>query len=244
MSQNPYQASQSDYHRAVTAELASADARATFIKKTYLHLLGAVLACVAIDAVILTLFDAQLRPMVAWVTSGWHWLAFLGAFMFISYVADRWAHSNTSRQMQYIGLGVYVVAEALLLIPLLYIASHFGPDDVIQSAGLVTAIVFGGLTLTVLVTKTDFSFLRWAIVAGSFIALGLIVASIFMGGLTLGLWFSVAMVVLASAIILYNTSNVLHHYNTTQYVAASLALFASVALLFWYVLQIFMSFDE
>ena len=243
MSQNPYEASNYSYS-TTTAELASVDARATFIRRTYIHLLGAILACIAIDAFILTVFDQQLAPMVGWVTQGWHWLVFLGGFMAVSFIADRWAHSNVSRQMQYIGLGVYVVAEALILVPLLYIAAHFGGEDVIQSAGLVTAIVFGGLTITVLVTKTDFSFLKWAIVAGSFIALGLIVASVFMGGLSLGLWFSVAMVVLACGIILYNTSNVLHHYNTQQYVAASLALFASIALLFWYVLQIFMSMKD
>jgi FtsH-binding integral membrane protein len=244
MSQNPYQASNADYPRSVTAEMATADARAVFIKRTYLHLLGAILACIAIDALILTLFDAQLQPIVGWVTSGWHWLAFLGAFMAVSYIADRWAHSNTSREMQYVGLGVYVLAEALLLIPLLYIAEHFANADVIKSAGLVTAIVFGGLTITVMVTKTDFSFLRWALVAGGFIAMGLIAAGIFLGGFSLGLWFSIAMVILASGSILYNTSNVLHHYNTNQHVAASLALFASVALLFWYVLQIFMSMDD
>jgi len=242
MSQNPYQASDYNYPSS-TADMANVDARTSFIRKTYIHLLGAILACAAIDAVILNVFADQLAPLVGWVTSGWHWLVFLGGFMFISYVADRWAHSNVSRQMQYVGLAVYVLAEAIILIPLLYIAQHFGGEGVIQSAGLVTAIVFGGLTLTVLVTKADFSFLRWAIVAGSFIALGLIVVGIF-AGFTLGLWFSVAMVVLASAIILYNTSNVLHHYNTTQHVAASLALFASVALLFWYVLQIFMSASD
>ena len=104
-------------------------------------------------------------------------------------------------------------------------------------------MVFGGLTLTVFVTKADFSFLRWAIVAGSVIALGLIVVAI-IAGFSLGFWFSAAMVVLAMGIILYNTSNVLHHYSTHQHVAASLSLFASIALLFWYVLQIFMSFRE
>jgi FtsH-binding integral membrane protein len=52
------------------------------------------------------------------------------------------------------------------------------------------------------------------------------------------------MVVLASGYILYHTSNVLHHYGTEQYVAAALALFASVALLFWYVLQLFMSLQQ
>ena len=239
MSQNPYQPS--EYMRPTTAEFASVDARSTFIRRTYIHLLGAILACVALDAIILNVFHDQLAPLVAWVTSGWHWLVVLGGFMGISYVANMWAHSNTSRQMQYVGLCLYVVAEALILVPLLYMAEKFAPDA-IASAGLVTGVVFGGLTLTVLVTKADFSFMKWAIVAGGFIAMGLIVASIFMG-FSLGLWFSVAMVILASGIILYTTSNVLHTYNTNQHVAASLALFASVALLFWYVLQIFMSGD-
>ena len=242
MSQNPFQASNVTYGQI--AAHASEDARATFIKKTYLHLLGAILACVAIDALILTVFEAQIAGMVGWVVQGWHWLAFLGAFMAVSWIADRWAHSNVSREMQYVGLGLYVLAEAIIFVPLLFIAQRFGPDDVIVSAGLITAVVFGGLTLIVLVTKVDFSFLRWAITVGCVAAFGLIVASVFMGGLTLGLWFSVAMVVLACGIILYNTSNVLHHYHTEQYVAASLALFASVALLFWYILQIFMSMDD
>ena len=50
-----------------------------------------------------------------------------------------------------------------------------------------------------------------------------------------------AMVGLAGASILYNTSNVLYRYPEDRYVAASLQLFASVALLFWYVLRIFIS---
>ena len=59
-------------------------------------------------------------------------------------------------------------------------------------------------------------------------------------GFNLGLFFSFAMVAVACAAILYHTSNVLHRYRTDQHVAAALALFASVALLFWYILQIFM----
>jgi FtsH-binding integral membrane protein len=242
MSQNPYQSSDYSYP-TVMADVANADARATFIKRTYIHLLGAILACIAIDALILTMFEAQLAPLVGMVTSGWNWLIVLGAFMAVSYIAESWAHSNVSRRTQYIGLGVYVLAQALILIPLLYLAQHFGPKDVIQSAGLVTAVVFGGLTAVVLVTKADFSFLKWGIVAGSVIAMGLIGIAIITGGISLGMWFSVAMVVLACGIILYSTSNVLHKYNTEQYVAASLSLFASIALLFWYILQIFMMRD-
>jgi FtsH-binding integral membrane protein len=43
---------------------------------------------------------------------------------------------------------------------------------------------------------------------------------------------------------MYDTSNVLHHYRTDQYVAASLALFASVAMLFFYVLRLVMAFSN
>jgi FtsH-binding integral membrane protein len=241
MSQNPFQSPEYGYP-TTTAQMAAVDERATFIRRTYIHLLGAILACIAIDAAIFAVFYEQiggliqgLGPMV--------WLFVLGGFMLVSVVADRWARSDTSKAMQYAGLGLYVVAEALILVPLLYIADSIAPGA-IQSAGIVTAFVFGGLTLTVLVTKADFSFLKWGIAAGGVIAMGLIVASAFLGGLSLGIWFSGAMVLLACASILYSTSNVLKYYRTDQYVAASLTLFASVALLFWYVLQIFISLRD
>ena len=60
----------------------------------------------------------------------------------------------------------------------------------------------------------------------------------------LGIWFSVAMVVFACAYILYDTSNVMHHYRPGQHVAASLALFASVTLLLWYVIRILISLSS
>jgi len=241
MNDNPYQQTYPESYGSIAAD-AQVSERAAFIRNTYLHLLGAILALVALDAFIITAFDAQLAGIVPMVMSGWNWMVVLGAFMGVSYIADRWAHSNTSRSMQYVGLGTYVVAEALLFVPLLYIANHFAPGA-IANAGIVTAFVFGGLTLIVFLTKYDFSMLRSALCVGGLVAMALIVAGIAFG-FSLGLWFSVAMVILASGAILYSTSNVLHRYHTTQHVAASLSLFASVALLFWYVLQIFMHFDE
>jgi len=221
--------------------MAAADERATFIRRTYIHLLGAILACIAIDTVILALFFNQIGSMLQGLGQ-MMWLFVLGGFMLVSVVADRWARSDTSKGMQYAGLGLYVVAEALILVPLLFIAQSIAPGA-IQAAGIVTTVVFGGLTATVLITKADFSFLRWGIAAGGMVAMGLIVASFFIG-FSLGLWFSGAMVLLACASILYSTSNVLKYYRTDQYVAASLTLFASVALLFWYVLQIFISLRD
>jgi len=67
----------------------------------------------------------------------------------------------------------------------------------------------------------------------------IVVGAIF--GFNLGLWFSVGMVVLASISILYQTDQIKNKYGTQQYVGASLQLFASVMLLFWYILRILMS---
>ena len=45
---------------------------------------------------------------------------------------------------------------------------------------------------------------------------------------------------LASGYIVYHTSQILRQYPVGSHVAASLALFASIALLFWYILRILM----
>jgi FtsH-binding integral membrane protein len=96
------------------------------------------------------------------------------------------------------------------------------------------------LTLSVFVTRKDYSFLRPILCVGSMIALGVIVAACFLP-LNLGLFFSFAMVALMAGYILYDTSNVMLHYRTDQHVGAALELFASVAMLFWYILRIVMS---
>jgi FtsH-binding integral membrane protein len=105
---------------------------------------------------------------------------------------------------------------------------------------MTTLILFGGLTLAVFVTRKDFSFLRTFLVFGGFAAMGFIVMAILFN-FQLGAIFTYAMIALCCGYILYDTSNVLHHYRIGQHVAAALALFASVALLFWYILQLFLS---
>ena len=141
--------------------------------------------------------------------------------------------------MQYAGLALYVIAEAVIFVPLLYIAANFSSGDVIPKAGIVTLGLFLGITSVVFLTRKDFSFLGPILAIGGFIALGFIFSGIVFG-FGLGSIFSFVMVAFAGAAILYNTSNILHQYRTDQHVAASLTLFASVALLFWYILQIFM----
>ena len=175
--------------------------------------------------------------------SSFSWLIVLGAFMLASSVANKWAMSGASKTTQYMGLGLYVVAQAIIMLPLLLMAFRMtgGTADLITEAGIITAGLVVGITFIAFTTKKDFSFLGGFLKIVGFIAMGLIVASFFVESLSLGLWFSAAMVVFAGAAILHQTSNIIHHYRPDEHVAASLGLFASVALLFWYVLQVLMS---
>ncbi len=163
----------------------------------------------------------------------------LGGFVVVSWIASRTAHLAASKAAQYTALGVYVVAESLIFVPLLYLADRMAPGA-ITSAAAVTFVAFAALTAVVFLTGKDFSFLRGMLCWGGILALGLIVAGVVFG-FQLGTYFCVGMVGFAGAAILYDTSNVLHHYPEDRYVAAALELFASVALMLWYVLRLFMS---
>jgi hypothetical protein len=218
---------------------APASERMAFIRKTYLHLGGAVLAFIALEAMLLN--SPLARPIVQTLLGGrMSWLIVLGAFMLVGWVADRWARSATSPAMQYLGLGLYVVAEAIIMLPLLFVAAYASGDpNIIAKAGVLTGLVFVGLTGTVFLTRRDFSWLRPALTIAGLAALGLIVVSLLFG-FTLGTLFAAVMVVVAAGYILYYTSNVLHHYPVGSHVSAALTLFSAVALLFWYILRIFM----
>ncbi len=223
------------------AEVTSAE-RATFIKRTYTHLAGAILAFIGLEAALLATPWAETLTTTM-VGTRYSWLIVLGAFMVVSWLADKWAESTTSRQVQYAGLGLYVVAEAIIFVPLLYIAGQFASPEVIPVAALLTGLLFLGLTIVAFTSQKDFSFLGSILKIGGCVALGVIVAAI-MVGFSLGLLFSSVMVAFAAGSILYTTSKVIHRYNPDQYVAASLSLFAGVALMFWYIVRILMSFTS
>lgn len=215
------------------------DARAQFITRTYTHLFVAVLLFVAIEA---WLFASGLAATMAEAMLGTSWLVVLGGFVLVSWIASRVAHSVESPALQYLALFGFVIAEAVIFVPLLAIAETAAAGT-ISWAGIVTAVGFSGLTGIAFYTRKDFSFLRGALMWGGFAALGAIVISVLVG-FSLGPLFAVAMVAYAGAAILYDTSNVLHHYPDDRHVAASLELFASVALMLWYVIQLFMHLGD
>ena len=215
------------------------DARGEFISKTYMHLAGAILAFVGLE---MYLFSSGLAETIAMKLAGTSWLLVLGGFMLVSWLATRTAHTVESIPMQYLMLAIYIVAWAIIFVPMLYIAQSFAPG-VIESAAGVTLVGFAGLTAIAFFTRKDFSFLRTMLMWGGFAALGAIVASVLFGW-HLGTWFSVAMIAFAGAAILYDTSNVLHHFPKDRYVGAALELFGSIAMLFWYVLRFFMAGED
>lgn len=214
------------------------EARASFITRTYLHLFGAIIAFALVE---IALFQSGLAYGIAEAMLGVNWLFVLGGFIIVGWLASRTAHRSMSIPAQYAALGGFVLAEALIFVPLLVIAEMTAPG-VIQSAALVTLLGFSGLTAVAFMTRKDFSFLGGILRWGFIVALVLIVAGVLFG-FQLGTFFSVAMVGLAGAAILYDTSNILHHYPEDRYVAGALELFASVALMFWYVISLFLSRD-
>jgi hypothetical protein len=215
------------------------DARASFINRTYNHLMGAIVLFTLIEV---SLFQSGLAESIARVLLGGSWLLVLGAFMLVSWFASRISLTSESKGAQYAALGGFVVAESIIFVPMLWLANQYAPGA-IQSAAIVTLVGFAGLTAVAFVTRKDFSFLRGMLMWGGVVAMLAIVGGILFG-FELGTWFSVAMIGFAGAAILYDTSNVLHHFPEDRYVGAALQLFASVALMFWYVLRLFMSRDD
>lgn len=223
-----------------SAAHAAASERTAFIRRTYGHLAGAILAFVAAEA---ALFASGVADQFVGRLFGYGpmaWLVLLVVFIAGGYAAQAMARSATSKPLQYAGLAVYVGLWTVIFLPILYYAENqFRGQYVAAQAGLVTLAAFAGLTIAVFASGKDFSFLGPVLWVASFAALGLIVASLIFG-FNLGALFAFGMVILAAGFIVYDTSNVMHRYRTDQHVAAALALFGSVALMFYYVLRLFM----
>src|SRR5436309_129497 len=119
-----------------TAVQAQPNVRAQFIRRTYGHLAGAILAFAAIE---LALFQTNLAEefmKMLFQSPGMILAVFIG-FVAASWVADWWARSSTSLAMQYLGLSLYVVVQALIFVPLLWYAQHYVKDpNVIPTAGI------------------------------------------------------------------------------------------------------------
>jgi hypothetical protein len=213
------------------------DSRATFIWRVYGHVALAILAFAGIESY---LFSTNLAYIILERIAGTSWLLILGAFMIVGWLASHAAHTVQSKPLQYLALGGVVVAWSIIFVPMLAYAMQ--TPGVIDSAAGVTLLGTAGLTAVAFVTRKDFSFLRGILMWIGVLAIVGIIGSVLFG-FVLGTWFSVAMIGFAGAAVLYDTSNIIHHYPEDRYVAAALQLFASIAMMFWYVLRLFSARD-
>jgi len=215
----------------------AATERGVFIMKVYGHLIGAIALFTLIEVYF---FKSGIALSITNALLGVNWLLVMGGFMVAGWLARSMAAKAGGIGTQYFGLGLYVLAQSIIFAPMLYIANTYTGGGVIQSAAVITLLGFAGLTAVVFTTRKDFSFLSSLLRWGGVMALVAIVGAVLFG-FELGTWFSVAMIALAGGAILHDTSNILRYWPNDRYVGASLELFASVALMFWYVLRLLMS---
>jgi len=233
---NPYRSLE-----APPAAFAVASERAAFLKRVYGYLFLAILGFAV------TLWaTAHVAIVNGWAMamgraiygSSMGWLLYMGIFiggsMAVHAVAEK-------KPLGAIAFGAWAFLLALLISPIVLMINGMedGATIISQASGL-TALIFGGLTVYVLYTGSDFSWLRGLLTMACFALLGVGILGWLMG-FSIGLWYSVAIVVLFAGYILYNTSQILHRFPTTMAMSAAIILFTDVVLLFKHILIILLS---
>lgn len=227
----------------LTAFDAPVDARMAFVRRTYVHLSAAIGLFVATSWAMYT--SGFSERFVEWISGGrYTWLLVIGAFSLLGWLATSFAQKPANKGLQYVGLAMYAVAQAILFSPLIFIAARYYPgSNILPTAAALTLLTFAGLSGYVLMTKRDFSFMGTFLGIVGLVAFGAIICSMIFG-FSLGIWFSAAMILFSAGTALYSTSKVLHTYRTDQHVPAALELFASIAMMFFYILRLLMQLQR
>ncbi len=218
------------------------EARAAFIVKVYQHLALAVGAFVAFETLLFLSGIAEAMYEFFFVSGGnFAWLALMGGVMVGQWFAGQLVSKLDNPAAQYGGLFAIAGLQSLIFAPFLFLAFNsptYGGGTV-WTAAVITGVGFAGLSLIAFVTRRDLGFLRPIVMWGFMAALGLIIASAIFG-FQLGIIFSVAMIGLSGAAILYQTQDIIRRYPEWAYVGAAVALFSSLMTMFWYVLRLVM----
>ena len=196
------------------------------LKNTYL-LLGVTLAFSAFTAFLS--FDAPaLNPCIF----------LIGAYGFLfathALANSAWGLLTTFGFTGFIGYGVGPLIGFLL-------SSQSGSEMVLTALG-GTAFIFFGLSGWVLASQKDFSFLRGFIAAGCLVLIAAIIISLIWPMPALQLAMSVAFMLFSSAIILYQTSEIIHG-GERNYILATITLYVSIYNIFMSLLHLLMAFS-
>lgn len=207
--------------------------RSQFMGRVYARLVAGVAAFVAMEWF---LFSSGLAVAVTRLVFSTSWLLVLGGFMIVSWLSSSLTHRAASPAGEWGGYMLLVAANALIFAPMLVVAELQVPGAV-AAAGQYAVAGFIVLSLVARRSARDFTWLgatlRWL----GLVALAAIVLSVLTGAV-LGTWFSLAMIGFAGAAILYETQVILREMPPGRETAAAMALFSSLALLFWYILRL------
>jgi FtsH-binding integral membrane protein len=210
--------------------------RIAFMGRVYQHLGLALAAFVAFEFL---LFSSGLAERIYDFVagSGAAWLLILGGFMVGGWLTTQATFDLTNPGRQYAGLFGQAALYSIIFAPFLHLVFTVEGGGDVWTAAVITGLGFAGLSATAWVTRRDLSFIRPLLIWGGVAALLLIVGAVLFGA-QLGTWFSVGMIALMGASILYNTQQILHRYPADAHVGAAVNLFGSLMTMFWYVLSL------
>lgn len=207
--------------------------RAAFLQLTYLHFVATVIGFAVIEVILLKM-KATERAITFMLEA--NWLLILGAFMVVAWLAIRLAHRARALPAQYGALVVFLLAQAVIFAPLLHIALTMSPD-IVSQASVATLGGFGFVTALVLLIRKEFVFVKALLLWCGLLGASVFVAS-FLTSLPFHAYIITAVIAAAGVTIFHVTTKILHSYPEDRYVAASLELFASIGLMFWFVLRL------
>jgi FtsH-binding integral membrane protein len=200
--------------QATTAAQASLSERMSFIRKVYALFFAAILFGVGGVALGLS-FPPLLRfafehPIIMLV-------AMIGGVL----AAQAVRHV---RGLNLLALFAFTTFTGVVISPLIAIVGQINPGSIL-TAGVLTVGIFGGLTAYVFISKRDFSFMRGMLMVGLIVVILAGLMSFFVASGALGFAVSAAALLLFSGFVLYDTSNIIRHYPTNEYVSGALALY-------------------
>ncbi len=163
------------------------------------------------------------------------WILFMVLFIGGPFVLSRISNGQVQIGVTF----AWAFAVGLLFSPLVGAYLSFpGGSAIVLNALVTTAVLFTSLAGYAVVSRKDFSFMGGFLFAGIIVVFIAIIANMFLQIPMLSLVISAAAVLLMSALILWETSRLIHEPNANP-VMITVGLFSSIVVLFSHLLNLF-----
>ncbi len=214
--------------QASTAAQAGVAERMSFVRKVYALFFAATLF--AVGGVGLSL---SYRPLLRF--------AFEHPFIMLIVMLGGVMGAQAVRHvpgLNLFALFAFTTLTGVVISPLIALYTQLNPASILQ-AGVLTIGIFGGLTAYVFISKKDFSFLRGMVTVGLIVVVLAGLLNIFLvGSSAFSFAISVAVLLLFSGFVLYDTSNIIRRYPVNEYISGALSLYLDAFNIFLALLNI------